>query len=88
MELQPDDRLRSSLGIELGLDDAVEPRLEFARRFTEGIEKLARNTLGDRQKKIIGLTTKMLKAAGLSGKIPMGKSSVSDGWTARTLEIE
>ncbi|RWW75315.1 hypothetical protein BHE74_00016669 [Ensete ventricosum] len=69
MELQPDDGLRSSLGIGPGSDDAVEPRREFARRFAEGIEKLAGNTLGDRWKKTIGLTTRMPKAAGLGGML-------------------
>ncbi|RZS29337.1 hypothetical protein BHM03_00063058 [Ensete ventricosum] len=33
-----------------GLDDAVRSRRKFARRFTEGIRKLARNAKGDRQK--------------------------------------
>ncbi|RRT46589.1 hypothetical protein B296_00005584 [Ensete ventricosum] len=32
---------RSSLGIRPGLDDVVGPRWEFARRFFEGIKKLA-----------------------------------------------
>ncbi|RWW41597.1 hypothetical protein BHE74_00052906, partial [Ensete ventricosum] len=55
MELQPDDGPRSSLGIGSGLDDAVEPRQEFARRFTERIGKLAGNTPGDRRKNTIRL---------------------------------
>ncbi|RWV95480.1 hypothetical protein GW17_00041891 [Ensete ventricosum] len=74
IELQPDDGPRSSLGIGPGSDDAVGPRQEFARRFTEGIGKLARNTLGDHRKKTIGLTIKIPKVAGLSRKILVGKS--------------
>ncbi|RWV91396.1 hypothetical protein GW17_00046318 [Ensete ventricosum] len=67
MKLQPDDGPRSSLGIGPGSDDVVRPRREFARRFIEGIKKLAGNTLGDRQKKTIGLAARMPEAAGLSG---------------------
>ncbi|RZR94894.1 hypothetical protein BHM03_00023666 [Ensete ventricosum] len=52
------DGPRSSLGIGSGLDDAVEPRREFARRFAEGIGKLARNTPGDHRKKTIGQNAK------------------------------
>ncbi|RZS03415.1 hypothetical protein BHM03_00033596, partial [Ensete ventricosum] len=47
--------------------DAVGPRREFARRFTEEIGKFTRNTLGDRWKKAIGFVTRMPEAAGLSG---------------------
>ncbi|RZS24893.1 hypothetical protein BHM03_00058029 [Ensete ventricosum] len=47
------DGPRSSLGIGPGSDDAVEPRREFARRFAEGIGKLAGNIPGDRRKKTI-----------------------------------
>ncbi|RWW12273.1 hypothetical protein GW17_00024068 [Ensete ventricosum] len=50
--LQPDNRPRSSFGIEPGLDDAMGPRREFARRFTEGTGKLAGSTSGDHRKKI------------------------------------
>ncbi|RWV99975.1 hypothetical protein GW17_00037088 [Ensete ventricosum] len=46
----------SSLGIRPGSDDTMGPRWEFVRRFTEGIEKLARNTLGDCWRKIVRLT--------------------------------
>ncbi|RWW40072.1 hypothetical protein BHE74_00054534 [Ensete ventricosum] len=67
MELQPDDGQRSSLGIGPGSDDAVGSRWEFARKFTEGIGKLARNMLGDRRKKTIGLTARMLEDARLGG---------------------
>ncbi|RRT31434.1 hypothetical protein B296_00055402, partial [Ensete ventricosum] len=35
------------LGIELSLDDEVGSRRELARRFAEGIGKLAKNTKGD-----------------------------------------
>ncbi|RWW55439.1 hypothetical protein BHE74_00037918 [Ensete ventricosum] len=45
----------------------VGPHREFARRFTEWIEKLTGNTLGDRQKKIKRLITRMSEAAGLAG---------------------
>ncbi|RRT39491.1 hypothetical protein B296_00005375 [Ensete ventricosum] len=38
-----------------GSDDAVGPRREFAK----GIEKLARNTLGDRRKKTVRLGARM-----------------------------
>ncbi|RZS28970.1 hypothetical protein BHM03_00062633 [Ensete ventricosum] len=68
----------------------------FARRFTEGIGKLARNTPGDRRKKTERLAAIMPEAAGLTGvqaeirkvegttfaKISMGKPSVSDRCTA------
>ncbi|RWW03806.1 hypothetical protein BHE74_00027896 [Ensete ventricosum] len=36
-----------SLGIEPSLDDAMRSHRKFARRFAEGIEKLAGNTKGD-----------------------------------------
>ncbi|RRT81937.1 hypothetical protein B296_00003280 [Ensete ventricosum] len=36
-----------------GLDDAEGARREFARRFTEGIGKLARNIPGDRRRKTV-----------------------------------
>ncbi|RWW67215.1 hypothetical protein BHE74_00025352 [Ensete ventricosum] len=49
MKLQPDNGSRSSLGIALGMDDVVGPRREFARRFAEGIRKLAGSTPGDHQ---------------------------------------
>ncbi|RWV78704.1 hypothetical protein GW17_00060278 [Ensete ventricosum] len=38
-----------------GLDNAEGARWEFARRFVEGIEKLTRNTPGDRRRKIMRL---------------------------------
>ncbi|RWV83530.1 hypothetical protein GW17_00054840 [Ensete ventricosum] len=38
-----------------GLDDVEGARREFARRFTEGIGKLARNTSGDRWRKTVRL---------------------------------
>ncbi|RRT61748.1 hypothetical protein B296_00039577 [Ensete ventricosum] len=40
------------LSIGLGLDDAVGPRQDFNKRFTEGIGKLAWSTSGDHRKKI------------------------------------
>ncbi|RRT39275.1 hypothetical protein B296_00018164 [Ensete ventricosum] len=42
--LQLDDGPRLSLGIGLGLDDVMGPRRESARRFAEGIGKLAGST--------------------------------------------
>ncbi|RWV77004.1 hypothetical protein GW17_00062229 [Ensete ventricosum] len=66
MELQPNDGPRSSLGIRPGLDDAVGPHQEFARRFTEWIGKLSGNTPRDRSKKIRRLTVRMSEAAGLA----------------------
>ncbi|RRT61499.1 hypothetical protein B296_00035949 [Ensete ventricosum] len=67
MELQPDNGSKSSLSIGPGSDDTVGSRREFARRIIEGIRKLTGNTLGDRQKKTIGLTARMSEAAGLGG---------------------
>ncbi|RWV81974.1 hypothetical protein GW17_00056562, partial [Ensete ventricosum] len=65
--LQSDDGPRSSLGIAPGSDDAVGPCREFARRFAEGIRKLAGNTPGDRRKKTGILATRMSEAAELTG---------------------
>ncbi|RWV85265.1 hypothetical protein GW17_00052956 [Ensete ventricosum] len=50
MELQSDDGSRSSLciGLEFGRCSGIS--LKFARRFTEGIRKLAGNTPGDHRK--------------------------------------
>ncbi|RZR72833.1 hypothetical protein BHM03_00017559 [Ensete ventricosum] len=67
MELQPDDGPRTSLGIRLGSDDTVGPRREFAKRFTERIEKLVGNMPGDLQKKTIGFIAIMPEAIGLVG---------------------
>ncbi|RRT37365.1 hypothetical protein B296_00041371 [Ensete ventricosum] len=83
MELQPDVKPRSNLGIGPGSNDAVEPCQEFAKGFTERIGKLAGNTLGDRRKKTIGLVARMLEATELGGSKP----PMSSGWTARALEI-
>ncbi|RRT39486.1 hypothetical protein B296_00028386 [Ensete ventricosum] len=83
IELQPDDRPRSSLGIGPGLDDAMGPHQEFARRFAEGIGKFAGNTPGDRQKKTIGLIARMLEAVGLAGnivEIRFERSSPMNDW--------
>ncbi|RRT74998.1 hypothetical protein B296_00005942 [Ensete ventricosum] len=51
-----------------GSDDVVGPRQEFARRFTEGIRKLARNMQGDHRKKTKKLTVKIPEAAVLAGQ--------------------
>ncbi|RRT35427.1 hypothetical protein B296_00050900 [Ensete ventricosum] len=52
-----------------GLDDAVRSRWKFARRFVEGIRKLARNAKGDRRKKTGGLAVRLLEVAGVCGKL-------------------
>ncbi|RWW39892.1 hypothetical protein BHE74_00054734 [Ensete ventricosum] len=49
MELQLDNGPRSSLSIGPRFGRCGGFRREFARRFTEGIEKLAGNTPGDHQ---------------------------------------
>ncbi|RWW38651.1 hypothetical protein BHE74_00056104 [Ensete ventricosum] len=53
MKLQPDDGPRSSLSIGSGFGRCSGISPKFARRFTEGIGKLAGNTPGDRRKKTI-----------------------------------
>ncbi|RWV84182.1 hypothetical protein GW17_00054123 [Ensete ventricosum] len=65
--LQPDDGPRSSLSIgpEIGRCSGISPK--FARRFAEGIGKLAGNTPRDHRKKTKRLTTRMPEAAGLVG---------------------
>ncbi|RWW76166.1 hypothetical protein BHE74_00015758 [Ensete ventricosum] len=50
MKLQPDDGPRYSLGIGPSSDDTMGSHRKFARRFTEGIGKLAGNAKGDRSK--------------------------------------
>ncbi|RWW44016.1 hypothetical protein BHE74_00050261 [Ensete ventricosum] len=47
--LQLDDGPRYSLGIQPSLDDTVGSHRKFARRFVEGIGKLAGNAKGDRR---------------------------------------
>ncbi|RWV84250.1 hypothetical protein GW17_00054046 [Ensete ventricosum] len=64
-KLQLDDGPRSNLGIRLGSDDAVGSL--FARRFAEGIGKLAGNTPVDRRKKIEILVARMPEATRLTG---------------------
>ncbi|RRT31607.1 hypothetical protein B296_00042677 [Ensete ventricosum] len=49
MKLQPDDGPGSSLSIGPRFARCSEISLEFARRFVEGIGKLAGNTLGDQR---------------------------------------
>ncbi|RWW44347.1 hypothetical protein BHE74_00049888 [Ensete ventricosum] len=83
MKLQPDDGPRSSLGIKQDLDDAMGPRWEFARRFTEGIGKLARNTPEDHQKKIERFIASMPEAIGLAG-VSLGL----DCWSLRIIIIK
>ncbi|RWV91136.1 hypothetical protein GW17_00046602 [Ensete ventricosum] len=79
MELQPYDGPKSSLGIGPGSDDVVEHRRECARRFAEGIGKLARNTLGDRRKKTIGLAARTPEAAGLGGRFGLHPKKIGSG---------
>ncbi|RWV94905.1 hypothetical protein GW17_00042513 [Ensete ventricosum] len=67
MELQLDDGLRSSLSIRPGFGRYSGISSKFAKRFTEGIEKLAGNMSGDCRKKTIGLTTRTPEAVGLAG---------------------
>ncbi|RRT33431.1 hypothetical protein B296_00026439 [Ensete ventricosum] len=50
MKLQRDDGTRYSLGISPSSDDAVGSHRKFARRFAEGIGKLAGNAKRDRRK--------------------------------------
>ncbi|RRT60275.1 hypothetical protein B296_00012875, partial [Ensete ventricosum] len=52
MELQLDDGPRSSLSIGPGFERCSGISPKFARRFAEGIEKLAGNTLGDRGRRL------------------------------------
>ncbi|RRT46055.1 hypothetical protein B296_00021310 [Ensete ventricosum] len=66
MKLHPDDGPRSSLGIGPGSDDTVGSCWEFARRFTEGIGKLAGNLNGDHREKTRGLIARMSVAIGLT----------------------
>ncbi|RWW56210.1 hypothetical protein BHE74_00037094 [Ensete ventricosum] len=66
MELQLDDEPRSSLSIEPGFGRCSGISPKFARRFAEGIGKLARNTSGDRRKKIGRLVARMPEAIGLA----------------------
>ncbi|RRT52950.1 hypothetical protein B296_00005743 [Ensete ventricosum] len=66
MDLQPDYGPRSSLGIGPSSDDAMGFRREFARRFSEGIKKLAGNTPGDHPEKIGRLAASMPETTGLA----------------------
>ncbi|RWV83591.1 hypothetical protein GW17_00054775 [Ensete ventricosum] len=65
-----------------GSDDVVGPRQEFARRFTEGIRKLARNMQGDHRKKTKKLTAKILEAVVLAGTWRLDGFSIR-GWEER-----
>ncbi|RWW73910.1 hypothetical protein BHE74_00018173 [Ensete ventricosum] len=64
MELQPDNGPRSSLSIKPGFRRCSGISSKFVRRFG----KLAGNTPGDRRKKTIGLTARMLEATELAGR--------------------
>ncbi|RWW52964.1 hypothetical protein BHE74_00040574, partial [Ensete ventricosum] len=65
--LQPDDGLRSSLSIGPRFGRYSGISLEFARRFTEGIGKLAGNMSGDYRKKTIGLIARIPEVIELAG---------------------
>ncbi|RWW48355.1 hypothetical protein BHE74_00045575, partial [Ensete ventricosum] len=67
MKLQPDDGPRSSLSIGSGFGRCSGISPEFAKRFAEGIGKLAENISRDYRKKTIGLTARMPEAVGLVG---------------------
>ncbi|RWW09638.1 hypothetical protein GW17_00026862 [Ensete ventricosum] len=82
-----DDGPRYSLGTGPSLEDEVGPRRKFARRFTEGIEKLAGNVKGDRHEenrrtchKIAGSCRSMQECRWVNR--PDGN------WTARTIDYE
>ncbi|RRT45201.1 hypothetical protein B296_00028244, partial [Ensete ventricosum] len=66
-ELQPDDGPRSSLSIEPGFERCSGISPKFARRFIEGIGKLAGNTSGDRRKKTGRLIARIPEATELVG---------------------
>ncbi|RWW52359.1 hypothetical protein BHE74_00041222 [Ensete ventricosum] len=66
MELQPDDEPRSNLSIGPGFGRCSGISSKFARRFAEGIRKLAGNTSGDHRKKIERLAARMPQAVELT----------------------
>ncbi|RWV92694.1 hypothetical protein GW17_00044910 [Ensete ventricosum] len=66
MESQPDDGPRSNLSIKPGFGQCSGISPKFAKRFTEGIGKLARNMSEDYRKKTIGLTARMPEAVRLA----------------------
>ncbi|RRT63737.1 hypothetical protein B296_00018983 [Ensete ventricosum] len=55
------------LSIRSGFERCSEISLEFARRFAEGIGKLARNMSGDCRKKTIRLVARMPESTGFAG---------------------
>ncbi|RRT49265.1 hypothetical protein B296_00020971 [Ensete ventricosum] len=69
MKLQSYDGPRSSLGIGPRFGRCSGISSKFAKRFVEGIGKLARNTLGDHRKKIGRLAARMSEVAGLVGRV-------------------
>ncbi|RRT60598.1 hypothetical protein B296_00020906 [Ensete ventricosum] len=75
IELQPYNEPRSSLSIRLGFKRCSGILPEFARRFTEWIGKLARNMLGDYQKKTIGLAVRLPDWRDCN--MPLGSQSLS-----------
>ncbi|RRT70717.1 hypothetical protein B296_00031113, partial [Ensete ventricosum] len=54
MKLQPDDGPRLSLSIGPGFGRCSKISSKFAKRFTEGIEKLTGSMPGDRRKNVGG----------------------------------
>ncbi|RWW40690.1 hypothetical protein BHE74_00053865, partial [Ensete ventricosum] len=74
---------RSSLGIGPGLDNAVGPHRELARRFAEGIGKLAGSTSRNHRKKTIGLTIRMSKATQLTGPWKRCSKQLQLEWTEK-----
>ncbi|RWV97913.1 hypothetical protein GW17_00039267 [Ensete ventricosum] len=79
IELQPDDGPRSSLSIgpEFERCSGISPK--FARRFAEGIGKLAGNMPGDHRKKTKRLTTRTSEATALAGGYSISRSPMFNG---------
>ncbi|RZR83812.1 hypothetical protein BHM03_00010539 [Ensete ventricosum] len=83
MKLQPDNGPRYSLGIWPSSNDAVGSHWKFARRFAEGIGKLARNMKGDRREEDRRTCRKI--AGGYRSMRECRWVNRSDGgWTTRT----
>ncbi|RWW54248.1 hypothetical protein BHE74_00039178 [Ensete ventricosum] len=92
MKLQPNDGPRYTLDIGLSSDDAVGSRRKFARRFVEGIRKLAGNTKGDHWKenrrtcrKIAGGCRSMREIWAVTSRCQW-VNHPNGGWTACTID--
>ncbi|RRT54889.1 hypothetical protein B296_00034738, partial [Ensete ventricosum] len=59
--------------------DTVGFRRESARRFAEGIGKLAENTPGDHRRKTIGLTARIPEAVRLCGRFDLPREKIGSG---------